>query len=72
MKKCILFLVAVLCLSACKTDLTDIEKRIEEIEKDGKNLEQRNKELQDQIENLKRQGDEISEEIEFTDEDLPY
>ena len=62
MKKCILFLAAVLCFSACKTDLTDIEKRIEEIEKDGKDLEQRNKDLQDQIDNLKRQGDEISEE----------
>ena len=62
MKKLFLFLVAVLCFSACKTDLTDIEKRIEEIEKQGKDLEQRNKDLQDQLEQEKQRGDEVSEE----------
>lgn len=62
MKKCILFLVAVLCFSACKTDLTDIEKRIEEIEKQGKELEQANKDYQNQLNDLKNQGDAISEE----------
>ena len=59
MKKLFLFLVAVLCFSACKTDLTDIEKRIEEIEKQGKDLEQRNKDLQDQLEQEKQRGDEV-------------
>lgn len=62
MKKCILFLVAVLCFSACKTDLTDIEKRIEEIEKQGKTLEQQNQEYQEQLNDLKNQGNQISEE----------
>lgn len=62
MKKCILFLGAVLCFSACKTDLTDIEKRIEEIEKQGKNLEQQNQEYQEQLNDLKNQGNQISEE----------
>ena len=62
MKKLFLFLVAVLCFSACKTDLTDIEKRIDEIEKQGKDLEQRNKDLQDQLAEEKQRGDEVSEE----------
>lgn len=62
MKKCILFLVAVLCFSACKTDLTDIEKRIEEIEKQGKTLEEQNQEYQEQLNDLKNQGNQISEE----------
>ena len=62
MKKCILFLVAVLCFSACKTDLTDIEKRIEEIEKQGNQLEQQNQNYQNQLNDLKNQGDEVSEE----------
>lgn len=62
MKKCFLFLLAVLCFSACKTDLTDIEKRIEEIEKQGKDLEQQNKEYQEQLNDLKNQGNQISEE----------
>ena len=62
MKKCILFVVAILCLSACKTDLTDIEKRIEEIEKQGKELENANKKLQEESENLKRQRDDLEAE----------
>ena len=62
MKKCVLFIVAVLCFSACKTDLSDIERRIEEIEKQGKELEDANKKLQEESEDLKRQGEELNEE----------
>lgn len=62
MKKCILFLVTILCFSACKTDLTDIEKRIEEIEKQGNELAQQNQNYQNQLNDLKNQGDEVSEE----------
>lgn len=62
MKNFVLFLVALLCFSACKTDLSDIERRIEEIEKQGKELEEANKKLQEESEDLKRQGEELSEE----------
>lgn len=62
MRHFILFVVAVLCLSACKTDLTDIEKRITEVEQQGKELEEANRRLQETAENLKRRGEELEEE----------
>lgn len=55
-------MVAILCLSACKTDLTDIEKRIEEIERQGKQLEEANKKLQEESDDLKRQRDDLEAE----------
>lgn len=69
LKKFVLFIVAVLCFSACKTDLTDIEKRIEEIERQGKELEEANKKLQEESEELKRQGEELSEEAKKRQEE---
>jgi len=64
MKYFILFVVTAFCLSACKTDLTDIEKRIDEVEKQGKELEEANKKLQEESERLKQQGNEISAEAQ--------
>lgn len=69
LKKFVLFIVAVLCFSACKTDLTDIEKRIEEIERQGRELEEANKKLQEESEELKRQGEELSEEAKKRQEE---
>lgn len=62
MKNLILLVVAVLCFSACETDLTDIETRIKEIERQGKKLEDANKKLQEESQRLKEQGEALSEE----------
>lgn len=64
MKKFILFVAAILCFSACKTDLTDIEKRITDVENQGKQLEEANKKLQEQAENLKKRGAELDAEAQ--------
>ena len=59
MKKSIILFVAALALSACSTDLSDIERRIADVEKQGKELEEANKKLKEDSENLKRQGEEL-------------
>ena len=59
MKKSILLLAVLFGLSACSTDLGDIEKRIAEVEKQGKELEEANRKLKEDSENLKRQGEEL-------------
>lgn len=69
MKNFVLLLVAVICFSACKQDLTDIEKRIEEIEQQGKNLEKENEELQKESDRLKRQGEELDAEAKKRQEE---
>lgn len=69
MKYVALFIVAVLCFSACKTDLTDIEKRIEEIERQGQELADANKKLQEESENLKRQSEELEAEAKKRQEE---
>jgi len=57
MKKSVIFLIAVLALSACSTDLSDIERRIADVEKQGKELEEANRKLKEDSENLKKQGE---------------
>ena len=59
MKKSILLLDVLFVLSACSTDLGDIEKRIAEVEKQGKELEEANRKLKEDSENLKRQGEDL-------------
>ena len=47
------FIVLVLaCLVSCKTDLTDIENRITEVEKQGQELDSRTKQLMDESQRL--------------------
>ena len=54
MKRSIILLMALLAMSACSTDLGDIEKRIADVEKQGKELEEANRKLKEDSENLKR------------------
>ena len=77
MKKFVFFCMALLCFSACKTDLSEIEERIDEIERQGKNLEQQGKNLEQQgkdLENkskdLEQQGQDLADETERLQNDL--
>ena len=77
MKKFVFFCMALLCFSACKTDLSEIEERIDEIERQGKNLEQQGKNLEQQgkdLENkskdLEQQGQDLAGETERLQNDL--
>ena len=48
MKKFAFLAVVLMCLVSCKTDLTDIENRITEVEKDGQSIESKVKQLKDE------------------------
>ena len=69
MKRIVLFVVAAFCLSACVTDLSDIEKKIEEVEKQGKDLEKANQELQQESDKLKQQGEKLEAEAKRRQEE---
>lgn len=59
MKKIFIFLLAIVGFSACSTELGDIEERIAEVERQGKELEEANRKLKEDSEKLKKQGDDL-------------
>ena len=58
----IVFVVA--CLVSCKTDLTEIENRISEVEKQGQTLDSRTKQLMDESKRLSDAVKELQKESE--------
>lgn len=69
MKKVVFSLMALLCLSACSTDLSEIEDRIAAIEQQGKDLDKTSKDLKKQGDDLKAEGDKLKSESEALAED---
>ena len=62
-------LVAVLALSACSTDLGDIEDRIKKVEEQGKDLESKHNQLVSESDRLKQESATLSEEVKKRQEE---
>ena len=63
MKKLFFVLAVLIGISACSTDLTDIEDRIKNVENQGKNLENQQKELEEKNKKLQEESTTLSEEV---------
>lgn len=70
MKK-VFYLIAILIgMSACSTDLTDIEDRIKKVEDQSKDLSNKSKELAEEGEKLAKEGEDLKAENEKLKDDL--
>lgn len=80
MKKCAFVVLVLACLISCKTDLTDIENRITEVETQGQTLDNKIKQLRDEgqqlsdaVKDLQKKSEELqkkSEELQARSEEL--
>lgn len=80
MKKYAFIVFVLMCLVSCKTDLTDIENRITEVENQGQTLDNRIKQLNEEglrlsnaIKDLQKKSEELqkkSEELQKTSDEL--
>ena len=69
MKKLFFVLAVLIGISACSTDLTDIEDRIKNVENQGKNLENQQKELEEKNKKLQEESTTLSEEVKKRQEE---
>lgn len=63
MKKLFFVFAVLIGISACSTDLTDIEDRLKNVENQGKNLENQHKELEDENKKLQEESSKLTEEV---------
>ena len=69
MKKLFFVFAVLIGISACSTDLTDIENRIKEVEEQGKNLDNQQKKLEEEKNRLQQESNQLAEEAKKRQEE---
>lgn len=70
MKKSIFSIMLLLCFTACNTDLTEIEERLDQLEQESEDLKKEGEELKQEGEDLKKEGEELEKDIEDKNKEL--
>lgn len=69
MKKLFFIFAVLIGISACSTDLTDIENRIKTVEEQGKNLDNQQKKLEEEKNKLQQESNQLAEEAKKRQEE---
>ena len=69
MKKLFFIFAVLIGISACSTDLTDIENRIKTVEEQGKNLDNQQKKLEEENNKLQQESNQLAEEAKKRQEE---